>query len=133
MFVIVPEGHESLLGDKACERLGLVKRVHHIHSNEPNSVELIVNQYPDIFKGFGVLPFTYKIQLKEDAKPVVHAPRRVPAPLRDELKQDLDRMTSLGVIKKVEEPTEWVNSMVCVKKQTGSITRFQPRMRSQVK
>lgn len=26
---------------------------------------------------------------------------------------------STGVIKKVEEPTEWVNSMVCVKKQTG--------------
>lgn len=75
-----------------------------------------MSQYPDIFKGFGVLLFTYKIQLKEDAKPVVHAPRRVPATLCDKLKQEFNRMTSLGVIKKVEEPTEWVNSMVCVKK-----------------
>ncbi len=30
-------------------------------------------------------------------------------------------MTSLGVIEKVEEPTEWVNSMVCVKKANGDL------------
>ncbi|KAG5840903.1 hypothetical protein ANANG_G00193720 [Anguilla anguilla] len=121
MFVVVPEGHDSLLGDKACENVGLVKRVCHINANAQNSIKSIVDQYPDIFKGFGVLPFTYKIQLKDDAQQVVHAPRRVPAPLRDKLKQELDRMTSLGVIKKVEEPTEWVNSIVCVKKPTGDL------------
>lgn len=95
--------------------------MHHIQKFNQNSVEFIVSQYPEIFKGFGVLPFTYKIQLKEDARPVVHAPRRVPAPLRDKVKQELDRMTALGVIKKVEEPTEWVNSMVCVKKQSSDL------------
>ncbi|XP_042078199.1 uncharacterized protein LOC121814780 [Haplochromis burtoni] len=71
MFIIVPEGHESLLGDKACERLGLVRRVYSINSSEPKSVKEIVDLYPDIFKGFGVLPFTYKIKLKEGAQPVV--------------------------------------------------------------
>ena len=30
-------------------------------------------------------------------------------------------MTSLGVKKKVEEPTEWVNSMVCVRKPNGDL------------
>ncbi len=30
-------------------------------------------------------------------------------------------MTSLGVIKKMEEPTDWVNSMVCVKKKNGDL------------
>ena len=121
MFVVVPDVHESLLGDDACDRLGLVKRVYCVNTNAQKSIESVVDQYPDIFKGFGVLPFTYKIQLKDDAQPVVHAPRRVPAPLRDKLKQELDRMTSLGVIKKVEEPTEWVNSMVCVTKQSGDL------------
>lgn len=61
MFVAVPAEHESLLGDQACVRLGLVKRVHHIQRNDLTSVEHIVSQYPNIFKGFGVLPFTYKI------------------------------------------------------------------------
>ncbi|XP_054864601.1 uncharacterized protein K02A2.6-like [Amphiprion ocellaris] len=121
MFIIVPEGHDSLLGDKACEKLGLVRRVYSISSSEPSSVKAIVNKYPDIFKGFGVLPFTYKIQLKDGAQPVVHAPRRVPAALKDKLKEELDRMESLEVIKKVEEPTEWVNSMVCINKPTGAL------------
>ncbi|KAF7643184.1 hypothetical protein LDENG_00243950, partial [Lucifuga dentata] len=73
MFVVVPDGHDSLLGE-ACEKL--VKRVYCINTNPQNSVESTVDQYPDIFKGFGVLPFTYKIQLKDDAQPVVHVPGR---------------------------------------------------------
>lgn len=121
MFVIVPDGHDSLLGDEACERLGLVKRMYSIKTNAQNNVETIVDQYSDVFQGFGVLPYTYKIQLKYDAQPVIHAPRRVPVALREKLKQELERMTSLGVIKKVEEPTEWVNSMVCVKKPNGDL------------
>ncbi len=84
-------------------------------------MENIVKQFPDIFEGFGILPFTYKMQLKKDAQPVVHAPRRVPAPLLEKLIKELKRMTSMGVIEKVEEPTEWVNSMVCVKKTNGDL------------
>lgn len=64
---------------------------------------------------------SHTIQLKGNAQPVVHAARRVPAPLRDRLKKELDRMTMLGVIQKVEEPTDWVNSMVCVKKKSGDL------------
>lgn len=67
LFSVVAEGHDSLLGDRACEDLGLVKRVYRINcdsvaKNTPHdSVDLIVHSFPDIFKGFGVLPFTYKI------------------------------------------------------------------------
>jgi len=66
------------------------------------------------------LPFTYKIQLK-GVQPVVHAERRVPAPLKDCLKKELDRMIMLGVIKKVNESTDWVNSMVITKKKNGEL------------
>ena len=123
MFVVIPDGHDSLLGDKACENVGLVKRVYCINNiSAQNNAELIVDQYSVfIFHGFGVLPFTSKIQLKDDAQLVVHASRRVPAPLREKLKEELHRMTSLGVIEKVEEPTEWVNSMDCVRKPNGDL------------
>ncbi|XP_023806132.1 uncharacterized protein K02A2.6-like [Oryzias latipes] len=123
-FFVVNEGRESLLGDKACEELGLVKRIYRIiptTSPVKDSVEAIVQKFSDVFKGFGVLPFTYKIQLKEDAQPVVHAARRVPAPLKEGLKKELDRMIRLGVIKKVNEPTDWVNSMVITKKKNGEL------------
>lgn len=33
MFTIVPSGHESILGDKASEDLGLVKRIYQINSD----------------------------------------------------------------------------------------------------
>lgn len=86
-----------------------------------DSMDTMVQNFSDVFKGFGVLPFTYKIQLKEGAQPVVHAARRVPAPLKDCLKKELDRMIMLGVIKKVNEPTDWVNSMVITKKKNGEL------------
>lgn len=122
MFVIVPEGHDSLLGDQACEHLELVKRVQNVVLSTNNqSVALILQQFADVFIGFHVLPHTYQIQLKADAQPVVHAARRVPVPLHEQLRKELDRMTALGVIHKVEEPTDWVNSMVCVKKKNGEI------------
>ncbi len=126
LFSVVAEELESLLGDKACESLNLVKRVYHINHNNSavtasNSVDDIVQNFADAFEGFGVLPYVYKIQLRENAQPVVHPARRVPAPLKDRLKKELDRMTTLGVIKRIEEPTDWVNSMVCVKKKNGDL------------
>ncbi|XP_061129807.1 uncharacterized protein K02A2.6-like [Syngnathus typhle] len=83
----------------------------------------IVEKFSSVFKGHGTLPYTYKIQLKDDAKPVVHAPRRVPAPLRAGLKKELERMTQMAVIERVEEPTDWVNSITCVKKKNSGALR----------
>ncbi len=54
------------------------------------SHDAIVHKYADVFQGFGALPFTYSIKLREDAQPVIHAPRRVPVALRDRLKAELD-------------------------------------------
>ncbi len=38
MFVVVPGGHDSVLGDKACEDLDLVKRVYIINNVEQRTV-----------------------------------------------------------------------------------------------
>lgn len=76
------------------------------------SRDTIVPKYADVFQGFGALPLTYS--MREDAQPVIHTPRRVPVALRDRLKVALHCMESLGVIKRVEKPPDWTNSMVCV-------------------
>lgn len=116
----MPNGHESLLGDKASEDLGLVKRICQINADNIKIVKQekrqehqqceesadIVAKFPSVFKGHGTLTCTYKIQLKDDAKPVVHTPRREPVPLSAGLKKELERMTQMGVIEGVEEPTE---------------------------
>ena len=44
----------------------------------------------------------------------LHAPRKVPVAFHDRVKEELQRMENDGVIKKQEEPTDWVNSMIVV-------------------
>ena len=65
LFVIVPDGHETLLGDKASEDLGLVKSIYQIHSEnlildtqckqsdyiQRDSTTDISTKYPEVFKG----------------------------------------------------------------------------------
>lgn len=44
-------------------------------------------------------------------------PRQILAAFRDELKKTPDDMESKGVIKKVDQPTNWVNSLVISEKK----------------
>ena len=52
---------------------------------------------------------------------MVHLPRKLPVPLRDTLKSELDSMVKNGILVKVTEPTSWVSSLVIVKKPNGKI------------
>ena len=51
----------------------------------------------------------------------IHASRNVPISLLPRLKKKLDEMEKLGVISKVEGPSEWVSSLVIVEKKDGSL------------
>ena len=53
--------------------------------------------------------------------PIVHAPRKYPIPIRDEIKAELDEMMSQGIIHKVIEPSDWVSSIVYVCKNYGKL------------
>ena len=45
-----------------------------------------------------------------------HVPRKVPVFMKARLKEELDRLVELQVIAPVKEPTDWISSMICVKK-----------------
>ena len=74
-----------------------------------------------MFEGIGELEGYHHIVIDKSVNPVIHHPRRVPIALRDKLKAEIDRMEKLGIVQKVEQPTEWVNSMVIVEKQNGKL------------
>ena len=111
-FIVVENG-PSLLGCDTSERLNLVQRVYNV-----NVKECVLQETNTILN---CLPFQHTIQLKADAVPVIHASRRVAATLREPLKKELSRMEKLGVIHKVDHPTEWVNSMVITEKPNGDL------------
>ena len=72
--------------------------------------------FRDVFEGLGCLPGELHLQIDSTVQPVQHAPRKVPIALREPLKKKIDAMVKNGVLCKVEEPTDWISSMVVVKK-----------------
>ena len=55
---------------------------------------------------------------------MIHPPRRIPAALSDRVKATLDEMEKMEVIRKDDEPTEWVSSMVTVEKPNSNKRRI---------
>ncbi len=55
-------------------------------------VDYIPDDYLDCFRDLGTLNRTYHIELKDNVKPTVVPPRKVPFALIDRLKAELDRM-----------------------------------------
>ncbi len=107
-----------LLGLPAIEALQLVERIDAVELPE----ERFKNKFPKVFTGLGKLEGNYCIRLKADAVPyTLTTPRRVPIPLENKIKEELERMERMGVISRIEQPTEWCAGMVPVVKPNGQI------------
>ncbi|KAK2185169.1 hypothetical protein NP493_244g02014 [Ridgeia piscesae] len=93
---------------------GAEKEGNSISSGEDNCVakEKLLYKYPKCFRGVDLFSGEYHIALKQDAEPVLHPPRRVPESMKDAVKKELKRMIEIDVIEKVDQPTDWVNSVV---------------------
>ena len=76
------------------------------------------------FEGIGCFEGEFHITLDPTVPPVVHPLKRVPEALREPLKKELDNLEAQGIIAKVTEPTDWVNSLVCVTKSNGTLRLF---------
>ena len=114
---------EPLLGRPAIDALNLVQKVETIQADERSVIEdEVKSTYPNLFKGLGELDGEFSIKLKPDSTPfALTTPRRVAIPLLNKVKAELERMENLGVISKVDVPTEWCAGMVVVPKPDGNI------------
>ena len=66
-------------------------------------------------------PKKFNFRLIGAVPAVVHAPRPVPVAMRDQVKRELDNLVKCGILAPVTEPTDWVSSMVCVRKKNGRV------------
>ena len=85
--------------------------------------ESILKEYGDVFdhNSQGQLPGECKLYIDSNVRPVIQPPRRVPVSIRDKLLQELHRLEKAGILSKQNEPTDWVSSLVCVTKKSGSL------------
>ena len=137
-FYVVETESRTIIGLESCEQLGLVKILNEVNKdpvleNVEHKIKQIqgkrgddlktavLRMYPDVFEGLGRINPPHKMRLKDGYEPVVHPPRKIPETIRTKLKNELERMEKDDVIAKVDEPTEWVSSLVIVEKPDGSL------------
>ena len=77
--------------------------------------------YPDLFNGISKFEGEYHIVTDPSVLPVIHAPRKCPIHIKDDIKKELDEMVSLGVIKPVTEPSDWVSSVAYSQKSNVTL------------
>ena len=84
----------------------------------PLTKQDILETYADVFTRIGKFPgLPYKFQLKPNAKPTRHAPRKVPIHLQDTFHEEIRNLEALGILEETKDVTEWVNSFVIMEKK----------------
>ena len=134
-FHVVETNQPGLLGLRSSQNLSLIKVITTAKTEKEETTtdngsqttktsqelkEEVLQKYAQVFTGLGRLEKNYHILIDPTVSPVINAPRTIPAALRKRVKAELDDVEKRGVIPKVEEPTDWVNSMAIVEKPDGS-------------
>ncbi|KAJ8896433.1 hypothetical protein PR048_001777 [Dryococelus australis] len=109
-FLIIDNGHQCVLGMKTCESLEFIKRLETVDTNDK------------LFGGIDCLKgFVYDIGLEDQPNLKVHPPRRVPYPIRNKIKEEIDSMVKSNIIAPITEPTPAISPMVVVRQNECSI------------
>ena len=113
-----------LLSLQASVDLGLITLTYAVENASAPTLtkQTIMTEYNSLFNGIVAIPGKCKLHLKPNATPVVNAPRRIPEALRTRVQEELRHMERDGIIARVSEPIDWVNSLVIVEKpKTGKL------------
>ena len=125
-FAIIDEDYTLLLGSSAAQQMGLItvqqENILQVkESYQELNMERVTATYPDVFQGLGCMEGALHPEVDESASPSNMPPRRVPLALKERLKEELARLEKANVIKKEEEPTDWVSSLVVTEKPNGKL------------
>ena len=121
---------ENFLGIDSATSLGLnsIAKEKDVNSNmtrETNLVSNIPNEYESIFPGIGKMKdIRVKLAIDEFVTPVAQNHRSVLFHLRDKVDNDLKRLFDAGIIKPVNDTSEWVSPVVIVPKRISDEIRL---------
>ena len=137
LFIIANINSTAILGQSTCEKLQLIRRIYKITRNPQGNIESqeqmtrshqlihenhvgqskheiqdtrkqILKQYEKCFGDLRTLPGEHHITLDKNVPPVIHAVRKILYAILPNLKNELERMSKMGVIVPVNGPSKWV-------------------------
>ncbi|KAL6471870.1 hypothetical protein MHYP_G00205200 [Metynnis hypsauchen] len=132
-MVVQESSSVPLLGNKAVQAMDLVRiqrenilAIDDIvtvagDDKEPWDMSHIQREYYDVFEGDGCLEGTYHIEVDPSIRPVQLPKCRIPVSLMSPLKEELRSLQERRIIAPVEKSTEWISSMVVVKKPSSKL------------
>jgi transposase InsO family protein len=122
-FLVVKENLTPLLGLSASEQMKLITVNNcNLHRVLNITEKQVTEKYGNVFDGtLGTLEGPVHLHVDKSVHPVVMPARRLPLAVQPKLKVELERLTTLGVITPVDEPTPWVSQIVVTQKKNGDL------------
>ena len=68
--------------------------------------------YAELFKGLGKIEPEHHIKLNDNPSTIVHPPMKIPIGLHEKVKKEFENIEKTGLIRMVDEPTEWVKLLI---------------------
>ena len=113
-YVIDKHKTGNLLSKNTAEKLKILQikdeNVNTINSKNLGNVDIIIEEYKDVFEGIGRLKdFELTLYIDKSVPPVVQPSRKIPYNLKQKLLQKLIELEENDIIEKVESLTTWVS------------------------
>lgn len=90
-------------------------------SSSISNIDQLKSEYPNQFDKIGNFSGKAQLILKPDAEPFIDAPRKCSIHIKEKLRNEIDNLIEQGVLRKVEEHTDWCSSMAFSTKKDGSL------------
>ncbi|XP_033747087.1 uncharacterized protein K02A2.6-like [Pecten maximus] len=124
-FVVVDQTVKPILGARVIQAMNLITvNKHNLYPKaEAPKEEVLQASTTDntMFEGLGKLAGKLHLEVDPTVPPTKIPVRRIPVSLKDRVQDELMRLTNLGVITPVTTPTDWISSIVVVKKHNGNL------------
>ena len=135
-FAVIDEDYTPLLRSSAAQQMRLItvqkENILQVSASvaqdsyQELDLKKITSSYHDVFTGLGCMEGTLHLEVDKSVPPSTMAPHRVHLILRERLKEELTHLERVNVIKREEESTDWVSSLVVTEKPNGKFRVHRP-------
>ena len=88
------------------------------------SKKKILEEYGDVFDTLSFFRQEPVLKVEKSIHPVQHMPQKIPVPMREEIMKKINELIEQKIVAKVNEPPDWISSMVVVNKPQSNKLRI---------